>query len=96
MLLQKRDLTDPDSAPNLTKHIEQNYQKLVITNDLEELRSWALAAAQLYVNKGLSAANYRKFVLSINNLQRIRGTDDLVRYLTNYMLAGSGLGVVRI
>lgn len=89
----RRDLTDPEAAPNLTKHIEQHYQEIIKATDLEDLRNWALAAAQSYLNKGLSPANYRKFVTSVNNPRRISGISDLVQYLTNYMLAGAGLGV---
>ena len=86
------DLTDPHVAPNLTKHLEQNYPIIGQASDEEGLKSWAIEAANHYLGSSLSKINHARFMKALASKH---GLPAIQKYLTDYMLKGAGLGVMR-
>lgn len=86
-----RDLSA--TAGNPTHGIEQSYQQLMSITDPDELKQAAIQLADQYRGHGMSDGNYRKFMMNLEQAYR-RGLTGLQMFLSNYMLKGSGLGVV--
>lgn len=77
---------------NPTHALQQQYEALMGIEDLDELKDAAVSIVKPLVGSGMSSGNYKKFML---NLQRssARGLDSVRHFLTNYILAGSGMAV---
>lgn len=88
--LNQRDLSQ--RSGNSTSGLQAAYQQLMSIQDPAQLRQAALQVVAPMLGKGISQKNLQTFKLT---LQKIG--DDLVKlqsYITNYILKGSGLGVM--
>lgn len=73
--------------------IEDRYNELLRIEDPERLALELTVAAGHTVGHGMSETCHRRFVSTVR-----RYSNDLAglrRYLTNFVLAGNGLGVIR-
>lgn len=85
-----RDLSGTPGNP--THALQQNYERLMAIDDPAQLRDALVKIVGQLRGSGMSERNYRMFML---NLQKIGDDiDNLKRYVTNYILRGSGLGVI--
>lgn len=80
-------------AGNPTHGLEQNYERLMQINDPDELKMAAVELAKSYVGKGMKPAGYQKFIRELERASQ-RGLEGLQFFLTNFMLAGSGMRVM--
>jgi len=85
---QKKDFSQQKG--NSTSALQDSYQMLMGIQDPNELMQAADQVVKPLVGKGISPKNYQKFA---NNLQKSaqKGLQGLQMYLSNYILAGSGL-----
>lgn len=86
----KRDLSQ--QAGNPTHGIQQHYHELMAITDPDELRQAAIDVVTPYVGKSMSQANFRKFMMNLDRSAQ-RGVTDIQRFISNFLLSGSGLGV---
>lgn len=85
-----RDLSQ--QAGNPTHGIEQHYTRLMDIQDPDLLQQEAMSIVQSYAESGgISERNLRKFNFT---MQKLSGNlPKIQQYLTNFLLAGSGLAV---
>lgn len=86
-----RDLSQ--QAGNPTHAIQQSYHQLMAIQDPQELQQAALELVKPMVGRGISDQNFRKFVQRLNVAAQ-RGIQGMQKYLSDFMLAGSGMGVI--
>lgn len=89
----KRSLTEMDlsqSGGNSTSALQAAYQRLMALPTMEELQQAAIQIVQPLVGSGISPKNWKVFQMTV---MRARNLQDLQRYITNYILKGSGMGV---
>lgn len=84
-----RDLSQQPGNP--THALQQAYPQLVAIEDADELKRAAIAIVEPFVGHALSQENFKKFLLNINQAHRRGGVVGIQRFITNYILAGSGL-----
>lgn len=84
-----RDLSKVEHA-NPTKVIEQHYEELMAEDDPEKLARDVIELVEKH--GGVSAKNFARFKVTVakekGNLVRLK------TYITNFVLAGCGLGVL--
>lgn len=77
---------------NPTSELEKHYQELkALASDSEAAAAKAVEIIQPLVGKGMSERNYSKFMLDLN---KAKERNRVFEFLTNYILKGSGLGVM--
>lgn len=86
----QRDLSQQGGNP--TSELQKNYEVLMGINDPDELAQAAVQVVRPLVGRGFSEKNYTKFMQNLEQAQQ-RGVQGLQKFLTNYILKGSGLGV---
>lgn len=79
---------------NPTSALQAQYQQLMTIQDPDELAQTALEIVQPLVGSGMSEQNFRKFKINLQDAAQ-RGLVGLQGFLSNYILAGSGLSVGR-
>lgn len=79
---------------NPTSTLQAHYQDLMVIQDPDELARTALKIVEPLVGTGMSEKNWIKFQRDLEGAAE-RGLTGLKKYLTNYILAGSNLGVGR-
>jgi len=84
----RRDFSGKDGNP--TNALQNAYQQLMVLQDPDELMDAAIQIVQPLVGKGMSELNYQKFMQNIQGAAR-KGVAGLQGFLTNYILAGSGM-----
>lgn len=82
------DLSQREGNP--THAIQQHYQELMAIDDVDLLKQKALEIVQPLVGHGMSTSNYQKFMMNLNR-SATAGLAKLQYFLSNFMLAGSGL-----
>lgn len=85
-----RDLSGQEGNP--TWAIQQNYDALMSITDPEQLKQAAIDLVKPYVGQAMSENNWRKFMMAI---ERTRTIQEIQFFLTNFLLKGSQLGVLR-
>lgn len=85
-----RDLTQQENNPS--RWIQDHYQEIVHMQDPQELLRFVLNGVQPMVSHGFGR-NYKKFEITLKRLAAEQDALGMHRYLTNFMLAGTGLGV---
>lgn len=78
-------------AGNSTSSLQQSYKQLMSIQDPDQLKQAALEVVQPLVGKGISPKNWATFQ---RNVMGLTDLTKLQAYITNYILKGSGLGVV--
>lgn len=78
---------------NPTNAIEKAYPKLMQIVDLGEFQNAVLSLIQPLVGSGMSEQNYKKFLSMLEKASDRKGIDGAKSFVTNYILAGSGLQV---
>jgi hypothetical protein len=86
-----RDLSSQDGNP--TSALQAYFEQIMSLEDPEEMVEMAISIVKPLVGKGMSEKNYNTF---LKNLQKSaqRGIVDIQYYISNFILKGSGLGVV--
>lgn len=84
-----RDLSGQGGNP--TSAIQAAYKQLMAIQDPNELVDAAMGIVQPLVGKGMSTQNFAKFKMNLMQSAR-RGLTNVQSFLSNYMLAGSGMG----
>ena len=82
------DLSQREGNP--THAIQQHYSALMSIDDPEMLKEKVLEIVQPLVGHGMSNNNYKKFLMELNR-SAARGLENLQFFLSNFMLAGSGM-----
>jgi len=85
---QRKDYSQERGNP--TSEIQANYQRLMAIEDPEELVKAAIEIVRPLVGRGFSENRYKKFALTLQRTSQ-EGLDAVQRYLTNFLLAGSGM-----
>ena len=80
-------------AGNPTHAIQAVYAELMDIPDPAELRRRAIEVVEPLVGHGMSQANFKKFLFDLDNSSK-KGITDLKMYLSNYVLKGTGHGVL--
>ena len=83
-----RDLSQ--QAGNPTFEIQKNYDELMSIVDVDELVRRAVEIIEPTMGAGFSEKNYRKFMMNINNAREL-GVPEVQKFLTNFLLSGSGM-----
>ena len=78
---------------NPTNALQQAYRQLMTIEDGEELKDAVLKIVQPLVGVGFSETNYQKFLRNVESSLSSGGTEELRKYITYYILAGSGMAV---
>ncbi len=77
---------------NPTSALQDAYSELMSIDDPALLAQRAIEIVKPLINRGVSERNYAKFARQLAGAQ-IKGIGEVQKFLTNYILAGSGLGV---
>jgi hypothetical protein len=85
-----RDLTLDRTNP--THALKKSYNELMAIEDHGLLAARAISLFQPFVGKGISVTNWEKFKRTISDITSLT---DLQFYLTNYLMAASGLATVK-
>jgi len=83
-----RDLSG--QAGNPTSWIQDNYETLMSMTDPDEIVNFVVDGVRPLVGRSFSDKNFRKLVNDIGRAAE-KGRQSLQFYLTNYLLAGSGM-----
>lgn len=88
-----RDLSKQVGNP--TSYIHDNYQRLMAINDFDELAKVLRTIFTLHRGKGFSERNSRMALQTLQDIEaKGKNVDELQKFATNFMLRGSGLGVI--
>jgi hypothetical protein len=86
----RRDLSKQPGNP--THVIEKNYSRLMSIQDPGELVEMIMGLVKPLIGSGISSDNFRKFNVNLQQAGQ-RGLDGIRFFLTNFMMAGSGMRV---
>lgn len=86
-----RDLSK--QAGNPTSELQAHYQRLMSIQDPVELADAAVQVVEPLVGKAMSVDNYNKFLTRLKQAGQ-RGLVGVQKYVSDFILRGSGLGVV--
>lgn len=84
-----KDLTKVEG--NVTWALHEAYSALMAIEDPTTLMKEAKAIADEFRNHSLSEKNYERFVTTLFDVMP-KGIDAMRRYITNFVLAGAGMG----
>lgn len=85
---QSRDLSQQQGNP--TSALQAAYRDLMAIQDPQELMEKAINTIKPLVGRGMSELNYKKFMQNIQGAAQ-KGVQEIQKFLSNYVLAGSGL-----
>lgn len=77
---------------NPTNALQKIYTQLMGIQDVDELVNTVIETVQPLVGKGMSELNFRKLKMNLSKTAQ-QGLPDVQKYLTMYILAGSGMAV---
>jgi hypothetical protein len=83
------DLSKKEGNP--THGLQQYYDELMLIENADALKTRALEIVESYKGHGISKKNYMKFK---NEIAKCETLDHARFYVSNYICAGSGLGVI--
>ena len=75
---------------NPTRRLQDAYEELMQIEDLEDLKA---KVSTLVEGSAISKKNLRKFRRQHEEIQRL---DDYRMFVTNFILAGSGMGTLKL
>lgn len=76
---------------NPTNGLQANYTELMGITDVEELKNKSIAIMESYRGSGVSERNCDRFVTELRKCETIQKAQ---KYVSNYILKGSGMGVI--
>lgn len=87
---QRKDYSQERGNP--TSELQANYDLLMSIDDPDELAKTAVDIVRPLIGRGFSENNYKRFMFNLKNASE-KGLEGIKGFLTNFILAGSGMGV---
>lgn len=91
-MVKPRNLSNEPGNP--TSYIHDNYQRLMAIPTYKELDAKMRTIFKLHAGKGFSQQNMSKALRTMDDLKERGDIDRLRMFVTNFMMRGSGLGVL--
>lgn len=86
-----RDLSGQDGNP--TSALQAHFEQIMSLEDPEEMVEMAISIVKPLVGKGMSEKNYNTFLKNLHKSAQ-RGIVSIQHCISNFILKGSGLGVI--